>query len=157
MTERIAEGIIGGLEQAVAYAQGTADRSRCKVHVFVRDTSEPREAGKRMPPLHSGEMLREEFLIPLGMTPQMLAREIKVPERRVVAIVEERQGLDGEICLRLARYFRMTPEFWMNVEKDFELETAKADWPRICKEIGRHPRDRRTGELRPRRVARKTV
>jgi antitoxin HigA-1 len=61
-------------------------------------------------PLHPGELLREEFLIPLGMTAQMLASEIKVPERRVVAIVKERQGLDGEMCLSLARFFRMTPE-----------------------------------------------
>jgi len=59
----------------------------------------------RMPPLHPGEMLREEFLIPLGMTAQMLAQEIKVPKRRVLAIVKEEQSLDGEMCLRLGRFF----------------------------------------------------
>ena len=68
-----------GLEQALAYAQGRADRSRVKVLVFVRETPTPRKAGKRMPPLHPGEMLREDFLNPLGMTAEMLAREIKVP------------------------------------------------------------------------------
>jgi addiction module HigA family antidote len=157
MTARIADGIIRGLEQALAYAQGTADRSQYKVHVFVREKPEPRRAKSQRPPLHPGEILREDFLNPLGMTAEMLAREIKVPARRVVAIVKERRGLDADLCLRLSRFLGMSPEFWMNIAKDYELETAKADWPRICKEIGRHPRDRRTGELKPRRLARKTV
>jgi addiction module HigA family antidote len=101
-----------------------------------------------MPPLHPGEMLREEFLIPLRMTAKALAQEIKVPERRVVAIVKERQGLDADLCLRLARFFRMTAEFWMNMQKTFELETARADWPRICKDVRLHPKDRKTGSLK---------
>jgi addiction module HigA family antidote len=105
-------------------------------------------------PLHPGEMLREDFLIPLGMTAGMLAEEIKVPERRVVAIVKERRSLDADLCLRLARFFRMTPEFWMNLEKDYELETASAEWPRICKEVARHPHDRKIGELKPLRRTR---
>ena len=155
MTARIADSMIRGLEQALAYAQGTADRSRANVHLFVRETPEPRKAGKRMPPLHPGEMLREDFLIPLGMTAEMLANEIKVPAQRVVAIVKERCGLDADLCLRLSRFLGMSPEFWMNVDKDFELETAKANWPRICKEIGMHPRDRKTGELTPRPVCRR--
>jgi addiction module HigA family antidote len=79
----------------------------------------PRKKVRLMEPLHPGEMLREDFLIPLGMTARMLAKEIKVPGRRVVAIVKERRGLDADLCLRLARFFRMTPEFWMNLEKDF--------------------------------------
>ena len=78
-----------------------------------------------MPPLHPGEMLREDFLSPLGMTAQMLAREIKAPERRVVAIVKERRRLDADLCLRLARFFRMSPEFSMNLQNDYELEVAR--------------------------------
>jgi antitoxin HigA-1 len=101
-----------------------------------------------MPPLHPGEMLREEFLIPLGMTARALAREIKMPERRVVAIVKEWKGLDSEMCLRLARFFRMSPGFWMGIQKNFELETALADWPRICNEIRMHPKGRKTGGLK---------
>lgn len=108
----------------------------------------PRKTGRLMPPLHPGEMLREEFLIPLRMTAKMLAREIKVPERRVIAIVKERRGLDGDLCMRLARFFRMSPEFWMNLQKAYELETARRDWPRICKEVPMHPKDRKTGELK---------
>jgi addiction module HigA family antidote len=109
----------------------------------------PRKRGElMMPPLHPGEMLREEFLIPLGMTAQMLAKEIKASEGRVVAIVKERRGLDAEMCLRLARFFRMTPEFWMNLQKAYELETARLDWPRVCKEVRIHPKDRKTGGLK---------
>jgi len=108
----------------------------------------PRKTGRLMPPLHPGEMLREDFLIPLRMTAKMLAAEIKVPERRVVAIVKERQGLDADLCLRLARYFRMSPEFWMNLQKDYELETARQHWPMICKEVPMHPKDRKTGGLK---------
>ena len=63
----------------------------------------PRKKVKLMPPIHPGEFLHEDFLIPLGMTAQMLAKEIKVPERRVVAIVKERRGLDADLCLRRAR------------------------------------------------------
>ncbi len=113
----------------------------------------PRKTKKLMPPLHPGEMLREDFLIPLGMTAEMLAREIKVPERRVVAIVKERRSLDADLCLRLARFFRMTPEFWMNLQKGYELEAARKDWPRICKEVTMHPQDRKNGGLKVPRIA----
>jgi addiction module HigA family antidote len=101
-----------------------------------------------MPPIHPGEMLREDFLIPLGMTAKTLAGEIKVPERRVVAIVKERRGLDADLCLRLARFFRMTPEFWMNLQKAYELETARSNWRMICKEVSMHPKDRESGALK---------
>jgi addiction module HigA family antidote len=108
----------------------------------------PRKKARLMPPIHPGEFLREDFLIPLGMTAKMLAGEIKVPARHVVAIVEERPGLDTEMCLRLARYFRMSPEFWMNMQKSYELETAMKNWPMICKEVPMHPKDRKTGGLK---------
>ncbi len=113
----------------------------------------PSNKARLMPPLHPGEMLREDFLIPLGMTARMLATEIKVPERRAVAIVKERQGLDADLCMRLARFFGMTPEFWMNLEKDFELETARQNWPSICKEVPMHAKDLKTGALKVPRIA----
>jgi len=109
------------------------------------------------PPIHPGEFLREDFLNPLGMTAQMLADEIKVPARRVIAIVKEERGLDADLCLRLARFFRMTPEFWMNMQKGYELNFAMKDWPRICKEVPMHPNDRKIGEPKPSRLARKAV
>jgi addiction module HigA family antidote len=62
-----------------------------------------RKKAKLMPPIHPGEFLREDFLIPLRMTARMLASEIKATERRVLAIVKEERGLDAGMCLRLAR------------------------------------------------------
>src|ERR1017187_9444024 len=132
---KVGEGIIRGLKQALAYADGTADKSQYRVHVFPSRASIPRKAGKLMRPIHPGEMLREDFLIPLRMTAKVLANEIKVPERRAVAIVKERRGLDADLCLRLARFFRMSPEFWMNMQKGYELESARSGWREICKEV----------------------
>lgn len=124
---KVGASIVRGLEQALAYERGTVDRSRCRVHVFVRETPEPRKARKRMPPIHPGEFLREDFLIPLEMTAEMLANEIKVPERRVVAIVKERQGLDADLCLRLSRFLGMSQEFWMN-----SRNTTNWRWRRLA-------------------------
>ncbi|MFZ0393114.1 MAG: HigA family addiction module antitoxin [Terracidiphilus sp.] len=113
----------------------------------------PRKPEERGLPLHPGEMLREEFLIPLGMTAAMLAKEIKVPARRVLAIVKERHSLDGDMVLRLARYFRMSPQFWMGIAKNYELEAIMRDWPKICKEVAQHPKDSKTGALKiPRNI-----
>ena len=99
-------------------------------------------------PLHPGEMLDEEFLIPLGMTAEMLAQQIKVPVRRVVAIVKEQRQLDADMCLRLARFFRMTPAFWMNLQMDYDFETTMRRWPAICREVPMHPKDKKTGALK---------
>lgn len=110
----------------------------------------PRKHNEHGTCLHPGEMLREDFLIPLQMTPRMLADEIKVPERRVVAIVKEQRSLDADLCLRLARFFRMSPQFWMNLQKAYELEMVMRDWPRIRREVPMHPRDRKTGALKVR-------
>jgi addiction module HigA family antidote len=131
----------GGLDEAVVFAERTKEE-------FMSMPRDRRKQKRRMPPIHPGEFLREDFLIPLGMTARMLACEIKMPEGRVVGIVKERQGLDGDICLRLARFFRMSPEFWMNIQKEYELETALLDWPRICKEVRMHPNDPKTGGLK---------
>jgi addiction module HigA family antidote len=145
---KVGEGAIRGLKQALAFADGTADKSEYRVHIFPSRAPIPRRTGRLMPPIHPGEMLREDFLIPLGMTAKTLAGEIKVPERRVVAIVKERRGLDADLCLRLARFFRMTPEFWMNLQKAYELETARSNWRMICKEVSMHPKDRESGALK---------
>lgn len=107
-----------------------------------------RKPGEHAPPLHPGEMLREEFLIPLGMSAATLAERIKLPVRRVVAIVKEQRQLDADTCLRLGRFFRMTPQFWMNLQKDYELESAMQHWPAICREVPMHPKDRTTGALK---------
>jgi hypothetical protein len=77
------------LSVSIAFELGTLDESQYRDHIFERPVPMLRKTKKLTPPLHPGEMLREDFLILLGMTAQMLAHEIKVPERRVVAIVRD--------------------------------------------------------------------
>jgi addiction module HigA family antidote len=78
-----------------------------------------------MPPVHPGEMLREEFLIPLGLSANALALAIGVPATRIGEIVNERRGISGDTAIRLGEYFRMEPEFWMNLQTHYELELAR--------------------------------
>lgn len=77
-----------------------------------------------LPPIHPGEQLREEFLLPMGITAYRLAKDIGVPVTRIQAIIGEHRGISGDTAIRLARYFGTTPEFWMNMQRDYELESA---------------------------------
>ncbi|HET8997109.1 MAG TPA: HigA family addiction module antitoxin [Acetobacteraceae bacterium] len=77
-----------------------------------------------LPPVHPGEQLREEFMQPLGLTAYRLAKDLNVPVTRIQAIIAERRGITGDTALRLGRYFGTTPEFWLNMQRDFELEQA---------------------------------
>lgn len=79
----------------------------------------------RTDPIHPGEMLREEFLLPLGLTGNALAIAIGVPATRIGEILHERRGISGDTALRLGEYFRTGPEFWMNLQARHELELAR--------------------------------
>lgn len=72
-------------------------------------------------PVHPGEMLREEFMKPLGISINGLALELHVPVRRISEIVNERRGITADTALRLARHFGTSPDSWMNMQKDYEL------------------------------------
>lgn len=80
-----------------------------------------------LPPVHPGEQLREEFMKPLGLSAYRLAKDIDVPVSRVQAIADERRGISGDTALRLGRYFGTTPEFWLNMQRDYELEAARIE------------------------------
>src|SRR4051794_27039151 len=80
--------------------------------------------GKRIPPIHPGEILREEFLKPLGLTVYALAEAIKVSRSRVSDIVLGRRGVTADSALRLARYFGTSPDFWMNLQARYDLDVA---------------------------------
>jgi len=82
------------------------------------------EDGARMPALHPGEMLREEFMKPLGLSSNALAMALRVPVTRISEIIRERRGVTADTALRLGRYFNMPPQFWMGLQMDFDLETA---------------------------------
>jgi addiction module HigA family antidote len=79
----------------------------------------------RLPPIHPGEILREEFLVPLGMSANELALALRVPATRINDIVNEKRGITADTALRLSRYFGTTPRFWMNMQASYELEVAE--------------------------------
>ena len=81
----------------------------------------------KMRPIHPGEILREEFLVPLGLSASALALELKVPAPRINDIVRERRAVTPDTALRLSRYFGTSPEFWMDLQTAFDLKTAAED------------------------------
>jgi len=80
---------------------------------------------KVLPPIHPGATLREDFLLPLGLSVSRLAIELQVPVTRVNDIVRARRAITADTSLRLARYFRTTPQFWMNLQSNYDLEVAQ--------------------------------
>lgn len=104
---------------------------------------------KRMTPLHPGEMLREEFMIPLGLSANAVALAIRVPTTRITEIVNERRAITADTALRLARLFRMSPEYWMGLQIDYELDLAldKIEMT-IDRDIQPLPLDKTTGSLK---------
>jgi addiction module HigA family antidote len=76
-----------------------------------------------MRPIHPGEVLREEFLVPLEITVNALALALSVPATRLHEIVKERRGITADTAYRLSRYFDTTPEFWMNLQATYDLKT----------------------------------
>jgi addiction module HigA family antidote len=81
----------------------------------------------KMRPIHPGEILREEFLVPMGMTAHALALELKVPAPRINDIVRERRAITPDTALRLARYFGTTPQFWMNLQTSYDLKITERE------------------------------
>lgn len=82
-------------------------------------------APKKLPPVHPGEVLREEFLVPLGLTPYALAKALDVPRTRVERLANEQTAMTADTALRLARYFGGTPAFWMAIQARYDIETAE--------------------------------
>jgi antitoxin HigA-1 len=80
---------------------------------------------EKLPPIHPGEILREEFMQPLGLSSNALARAMGVTPARINEIVRERRGVSAETALRLARVFGTSVELWMNLQQRYELECAK--------------------------------
>ena len=74
-------------------------------------------------PVHPGEFLREEYLVPLGISAGALARKLNLPRTRIERIAKEEIGITPDTALRLARFFDTSPEFWMNFQQAYELET----------------------------------
>ncbi len=80
----------------------------------------------KLPNIHPGEILLEEFLVPLGISQNRLARDINIPPRRINEIVLGKRAVTTDTAVRLARYFGTTEQFWMGLQDDYELEEAHA-------------------------------
>jgi len=91
---------------------------------------------KELAPVHPGEILQKEFLEPMGISQNKLALALHVPARRINEIVLGKRGITADTALRLARYFGMSPQFWLGLQMDYELDEAEdAIEQRIEKEI----------------------
>lgn len=80
---------------------------------------------KKLKPIHPGEVLLEEFMKPLGISQNRLGRDIGVPVPRINAIVQEKRAITADTALRLGRYFRMSAQFWMNLQVQYDLDTQE--------------------------------
>ncbi|GIK80800.1 MAG: HigA family addiction module antitoxin [Xanthobacteraceae bacterium] len=97
---------------------------------------------KTLPPMHPGEMLREEFLVPLGLTPYAVAKACGVPRTRIERIAREELGISADTALRLAKFFGTTPEFWLNLQTRHDTLAAQRAIP---KELARIAPFKRAG------------
>jgi antitoxin HigA-1 len=79
----------------------------------------------KLPPIHPGEILREEFMLPRELSQNALARALHVPPRRINEIVFEKRGVTADTALRLARYFGTTAELWTGLQADYDLRLAR--------------------------------
>jgi addiction module HigA family antidote len=80
---------------------------------------------QKLPPVHPGEILLEEYLIPMGISQYRLAKEISVPARRINEIVHGKRSISADTALRLARFFRTTELFWVNLQTRYDMEIEK--------------------------------
>jgi len=80
---------------------------------------------EKLEPVHPGEILLEEFLKPMNLSQKRLALAIGVPPRRINKIVQKKRGINADTALRLARYFDMSPQFWIGLQMEYALDVAE--------------------------------
>lgn len=90
---------------------------------------------KKLPPIHPGEILREDYMVPLGLSMNKLALALHVPVPRIAEIVHERRSITPDTALRLARYFNTTARFWLNLQSAYDLEVAEE---KLSRKIAQH-------------------
>ena len=99
-------------------------------------------AARKMKPIYPGEILREEFLLPMGISQYRLAKDINVPPRRINEIVKGKRAVTADTALRLARYFGTSERFWLNLQTRYDLEVHR---DRLGSRLRREVRVRSTG------------
>jgi antitoxin HigA-1 len=80
---------------------------------------------KKLTPIHPGEVLQQEFVVPMGMTQNKLAMELHVPARRINEIVLGKRSITADTALRLSRYFKNSAQFWLGLQMDYDLDIAE--------------------------------
>ena len=80
---------------------------------------------KKMPPIHPGEILLEEFLTPMHLSQNQIAKDLGVPPRRINEIVHGKRRITADTALRLAHYFKMSPQFWLGLQMDYDLDVEQ--------------------------------
>src|SRR5713226_3706211 len=101
---------------------GTPSKSKSRT-----TTKETKMAAKRLEPIHPGEVLEEEFMRPIGLSANALARRIDVPVTRISEIVRGNRGITADTALRLARLFGTSPDLWLGLQADYDLRIARRD------------------------------
>jgi addiction module HigA family antidote len=93
----------------------------------------------RIPPIHPGEILLEEFLEPMGISQNRVALDMRVPPRRINEIVHGRRRITADTALRLGRYFGMSAQFWLGLQMDYDLDTEEDKLgERLAEEVRQH-------------------
>ncbi len=92
---------------------------------------------EKLPPVHPGEILLEEFLKPMSLSQNRVALDIRVPARRINEIVQGKRRITSDTALRLARYFNMSPQFWLGLQMDYDLDVAEDE---LAEQINREVR-----------------
>jgi len=95
---------------------------------------------KKIPPVHPGEVLHEDFIVPTGISIHRLATDLHVPANRIAEIVKGERAISADTALRLARYLGTSAEFWLGLQSDYELEKAKDE---LAAKIEREVRPRK--------------
>ncbi len=110
-------------------------RSKLKLSIITK----VRMLMNKMRPIHPGEVLRKEFLEPLELSAHALSIALRVPAPRINDLARERRSVTPDTALRLARYFKTTPQFWMNLQASYDLKVAlRESKGRIDKEVMPH-------------------
>ena len=92
-------------------------------------------APRKLPPIHPGEMLREEYLVPMNLTPYALAKAIDVPRTRIERLVNEQTAMTADTALRLGRYFGVPAASWMNIQSRYDIETTEDEMADVIAKI----------------------
>lgn len=93
----------------------------------------------KIPPIHPGEILMEEFLKPMGISQNKIAMDMRVPPRRINEIILGKRRITPDTALRLAKYFNMSPQFWLGLQMDYDLDIAEDQYSdKINREVNEY-------------------